>query len=215
MGLTQLNEYFAGKAKLLEKSAVITFDDGFRDNYENALPILSEFGYPATVFVTAGFISSEGRGAENVKYMDREMLSWRQLREMQNNGVTIGAHTITHPKLPDIGEALAREEIAGSKIRIEDELQKEVKDFAYPYGLYDAATREIVVEEGFESACTTRSGFNSSRSDPYLLRRIEVYGADPVWKLAQKMTFGVTDASVFLPLRYYSKRLKTKVSDRV
>ncbi len=207
VSLDQCKNYLETGKGLDRDSIVITFDDGFRDNYDNALPLLRKYRYPATVFVAVGYVPESGKRTAANRYMSRDMLDWGQLQEMHSLGVAIGAHTVNHPKLPEISAREAREEITASKCRIEDRLQTNVRYFAYPYGLYDAKTRELVAQAGFALACSTRSGFNRINVDPYALRRIEVYGADPVWKLSQKLTFGITDASVFFPFKYYAERL--------
>ena len=79
------------KKRLPKKSVVITFDDGYEDNYTNAFPILKEFGFPATIFVITDLISTED-----------EYLTWDQLREMEKHGITIGSHTLDHIYLPGV-----------------------------------------------------------------------------------------------------------------
>ena len=82
--------------------------------------------------------------------------------------------------------------------------------FAYPYGLSTERDRNLVKGAGYALACSARSGFNRRETDPLFLRRIDVYGTDPVWKVAQKMNFGINDASLFTPARYYWRRLLSR-----
>src|SRR6266545_4736762 len=94
-----------------DRSAVITLDDGFQDNYENALPILTRFKVPATVFLTVGYIGT-GRlpTLTRTDFMPRP-LDWREVKEMQSQGIEFGSHTITHPMLSQVSPDVARREV--------------------------------------------------------------------------------------------------------
>jgi peptidoglycan/xylan/chitin deacetylase (PgdA/CDA1 family) len=208
VGLDVLKECLRTGREPKRDSIVITFDDGFLDNYTNALPILERYEYPATVFVTVGFIGNEHNGAKRKTFMGKEMLTWPKIVEMQQRRITFGAHTVNHPRLPEIPSSEAEAEIESSKHLIEERLGAEIDYFAYPYGLYDEKTKNFVKKAGYKLACSTRSGFNNVNTDAYALRRIEVYGTDPVWKLSQKITFGITDASFLFPFKYYAKRFE-------
>jgi hypothetical protein len=94
---------------------------------------------------------------------------------------------------------------------IEQQIERPVDTFAYPFGLFSERTPLLVRDAGFAMACSTRSGFNRTDIDPFLLRRIEVFGTDAPWQLGQKITFGTNEASFMMPLRYYWQRLKERV----
>jgi len=98
-----------------------------------------------------------------------------------------------------------------SRVALEDELGETVEYFAYPYGRYNQEIQRMVEEAGYSLACSTRSGFNNVDADKYALRRIEVQGGDSVWKLKQKLNFGVNDVGVGFLLRYYLGRAKARV----
>ena len=106
------------------------------------------------------------------------MLRWQDIAEMQRLGMTIGAHTLTHPNLPNAGLADARREIAGSKARLERELGTRVTMFSYPNGGAERyMTTEIaalVRESGFESATTSWNGLAGPQSDLFALERVQV-----------------------------------------
>jgi peptidoglycan/xylan/chitin deacetylase (PgdA/CDA1 family) len=212
VSLGELKDFLQKGIGINRNSVVITFDDGFLDNYTNALPILEQYQYPATIFVAGGFVADGQDGTPRKTFMGRDMLAWNEIKEMQRRGVTFGAHTINHPRLPDVSPSEAKVEINVSKRQLEDQLGKEVEYFAYPYGLYDLDTKTFVKQAGYKLACSTRSGFNNARTDAYALRRIEVYGTDPVWKLSQKLMFGITDATVMFPLTYYTRRLAARLT---
>ena len=145
-----------------EPAVVITFDDGFADFAEHALPALAERGLPSTLYVTTGFLDTPG------------MLRASQLREFVGHGVEIGAHTHTHPQLDTISLGAARDEITQSKQLLEDALGSAVKSFAYPHGYSSAKVRGLVRDAGFSSACAVRNTLSSTTDDRFALARLTV-----------------------------------------
>ena len=122
LSLREAAPYIASSRFPPPRSVVITFDDGYDDNFIYAFPILKKYGFPATIFMVAGEV-----GKPN-------FLNWEQLREMTYHGIAIGSHTITHCYLPRESRERMREEIFNSKKILEDELGGEVVSFCYPVG---------------------------------------------------------------------------------
>jgi peptidoglycan/xylan/chitin deacetylase (PgdA/CDA1 family) len=213
VSLSHLVDAMSGNEQLPENSVAVTFDDGYADNYHAALPILSEHRVPATVFLVSGLMGGSNRWMHGRGYSNRPLMDWQQAREMADHGVEMGGHTATHVRLPELSETESRNEIVSCKVAIEQELGSEVSHFAYPYGLLDDRARELVKEAGYRAACSTRPGPNRNDTDPFLLRRIEVYGTDTLNQLLRKMRFGTNDPSISVPLRYYWSRLKSRVAD--
>ena len=211
VSLVEIEAHLLTGEALPDNSVAITIDDGFKDNYTQAFPLLQKYNIPATIFLTSGVIGGTNDWMKGRDFPEREMLNWEQVREMDHHQISFGAHTVTHPVLPELNNQVAEQEILQSKIVIEEKLGQPCKHFAYPYGRFNDHTHEIVKQSGFTLACSTRSGFNNLKTDPYVLHRIEVYGTDPVWKLKQKMTFGMNDASRSYPFKYYSKQLLKKI----
>jgi peptidoglycan/xylan/chitin deacetylase (PgdA/CDA1 family) len=206
LGLGDILRYLGTNRPLPPRTVVITLDDGFRDNYEHAFSILQRYNVPATIFLASSFIDRTNTWMEDCGYPRREMLTWYQVRDMAANGIEFGGHTVSHSRLNELSENETRREIEDGKKQIEDQLGYPIQCFAYPYGLYNDRTPVIVHEAGYSLACSIHSGFNNPARDLYLLKRIEIYGTDPVWKLAQKLAFGVNNARLSMQLKYFRTR---------
>src|SRR5258708_2103728 len=156
----------------------VTFDDGYRDNLEAAVPVLGALGIPATIFVATAIID----GTVPFAWFDEPppALTWEEVRAMDVEGlIDFQAHTRTHPWLPLLDDARAREEIVGSKRDLEERLGREVTSFCYPAGRYGSRDVRLVREAGYRAAVTTHPGVNDTAVDPARLRRTLVFGDDP------------------------------------
>ena len=157
--------------------AVLTFDDGFADFHEQALPALREFGATATLYVTTGHVGGTSAWLSRIGEGTRRLLSWPQLEECQRAGIEIGGHSIHHPALDLLPPAALQTEIFGCKRTIEDQLGTSVRSFAYPFGYVSRMARATVIEAGFESACGVRYAQSGSEDDPFELSRLIVRNA--------------------------------------
>lgn len=190
-----------------KNAVLLTFDDGYADNYDNALPVLERYGVGAVVFLVTGAVGGTNHWMKGRGFSERKMLSWEQVKVMSERGIAFGSHTVTHPRLNEMPPAQVHEELRRSRLHLEDRLGKPVLSLAYPYGAYDDRVKDAAAHTGYGLAFSTRSGFNRKGADPLALRRIEVYGTDAVWRLAQKIRFGMNEASVTFPLKYYWSRV--------
>lgn len=212
IGLDDLINSIKKGTTLPEKSIAITFDDGFADNYDNAFPLLRAYGFPATMFVVSRLAGRTNEWMQEEEFPARKLLGWKELKEISENGITIGSHTTSHASLIDVEKKSAMHEIINSKSEIEDELGKPARYFAYPYGRFNQQIEELVAEAGYLGACSTRSGFNSEGTNPFALRRIEVYGTDTLWNFIWKLKFGTNEDTWALPLKYYWSRVLHRFS---
>lgn len=171
--LEHLHEYLEGKRKSLPKNAVvITVDDGWKCTYTVIYPELKSFRFPFTLFLYPKFVGQSAYA-----------LSWKEVREMADDGVDIQSHAYSHPFLtrrrhPRMTEARYAEwlnhELAGSKKTIEKQTGKTVKFLAYPYGDYDNRVIEATKKAGYAAAVTAEFGHTSKESDPHRLRRVVI-----------------------------------------
>ena len=134
----------------------LTFDDGYSDTYDLAYPILKKLNTPFVVYVTTGFADDT---ASMWWYEKTEAMNWEQIKALDNDPLcTIGAHTVTHPKLSTLTKEEIRKEIADSKHRLEEVLGHPVNHFSYPHGDYNTTTLQVVNEAGFTSALKAWGG---------------------------------------------------------
>jgi len=212
ISLDDLHDHFILKGKRLPpKPVIVTLDDGYKDNYQNAFPILKEYNIPAILFIVSGHVGNKNNWITNEAYPERPLMSWSEIDEMRRNGILIGSHTVHHHRLTEISPDAARFEIEDSKKCIEDRLGIAIHHFAYPHGDMNEAVLELVKKAGYKTACSTRSGFNSEEANLLELRRLEVYGTDLLWQFALKLTYGTNDGNLVLPAKYYMKRLSEKL----
>ena len=211
VSLADLLNFVSGTSSLPQNAVSLTFDDGYADNYEKAYPILDRYGVPATIFLVSGLVGKKNEWMNGRGFSERHLMSWEQARELDRHGITLGAHTVNHVRLPNVDHAIARRELKDCKRMIEDQLGKEICHFAYPYGLLNESIRDLVSEAGFRTACSTRPGPNTRSTDLLILKRIEVYGTDSVAQVVRKMHFATNDGSLHVPIRYYWRRLKSRM----
>jgi peptidoglycan/xylan/chitin deacetylase (PgdA/CDA1 family) len=195
------------------KSVVITFDDGYMDNYENALPILREYNFPATVFVVSSLVGKTNNWMRADGYPERPLMGWHEIEEMKGSGFTIGSHSVNHCHLSHLSLEDAKREIEDSKTFLEDKLRIPMSHFAYPHGDMNKSIVNMVKEVGYRTACSTKSGFNSDGINLFELRRIEICGTDSIWQFAIKLTYGTNDGNLLLPTKYYLRRFSEKINN--
>jgi peptidoglycan/xylan/chitin deacetylase (PgdA/CDA1 family) len=155
-----------GRGQLPERPVVLTFDDGYGDFYDHALPLLKQNEMTGTVFATTGWIGLDGKA--------KRMLSWRQIDEVIDYGVEIGAHTIKHPQLDQLPHRELREELSVSKELLENKLGRPVPGLAYPFGYSNAHVREVARELGYAYAYAVGNSLTTTAADHFALPRLTV-----------------------------------------
>lgn len=164
--LAELVEAIKEGKSLPRKTVVITFDDGYANNYTHAFPILQEYQFPAIIFVPSDLVGQEG------------FLTWAQLREMFQAGIDIGSHTHTHAYLPELPLDEQRDQIFQSKRRLEEKLGIKIDYFSYQTGGFDEQIKALVKEAGYKGACTTNRGYDRFNKDVYEFKRIRFSDQD-------------------------------------
>lgn len=181
VSLDTVLDYYLHGAPLPPRAVLITFDDGYRDNLENAAPILQRYGYPAVVFVPVGYLGG-GRPLPHDEHLAsrgivNSPLSWEELPELEAAGIRVESHGIGHRPLADLEVDEAAREITLSKLRLEDRLGREVRAFAYVKGSeahYRPVHLSLLRQAGYDIAFTSISGANGPGTDPLQLHRYNV-----------------------------------------
>jgi peptidoglycan/xylan/chitin deacetylase (PgdA/CDA1 family) len=154
---------------LPSRPLVITFDDGYRDNYENAWPVLAKYDFRATVFLVSGSVGGYNDFDHAVGGERAPMLSASEIREMHAAGIGFGSHTCSHPpSLVDVDDRTLRLEVSASRTAVEDIVGSAVDYFAYPHGKQDARVERAVADAGYKLAC----GATGTRFDRFCLHRV-------------------------------------------
>jgi peptidoglycan/xylan/chitin deacetylase (PgdA/CDA1 family) len=159
--LTQLNQVFFGKRNLPEKPIILTFDDGYADNFEYAFPVLKKYGMTGVFFVITG-----SRGGW---YM-----SWEQIRKLAKAGMEIGSHTKSHPDLTQLSASALADELSGSKDELERELGIKSMFLSYPAGKYNDSVIEEARSLGYLGAVTTEWGSQVKSQRIFEIPRLRV-----------------------------------------
>jgi peptidoglycan/xylan/chitin deacetylase (PgdA/CDA1 family) len=181
VGLDAVLDHYVERAPLPAGAVLITFDDGYRDNLENAAPILHRHGYPAVQFVPLAYIGDRQPlpHEENLAAsgLVNRTVDWDELGDLERLGIRIESHGISHRPLADIEIDEAAREIAISKLQLEERLGRPVRAFSYVKGSeahYKQVHLSLVRQAGYDVAFTAVSGANSAASDPLQLRRYNV-----------------------------------------
>lgn len=192
-----LSELSAGSGAANEKTVALTFDDGYRDNFLAAHPLLAKYGAKATLFLVADRGGRDWSTAKNPRHAEGELGREAKLRDadvrtMLASGVwELGAHTRTHALLPSLDAAGRRREIAGGKADLEREFDAAVGSFAYPFGIFGQADREAVAAAGYRWAVTTNPGISKDlAAEAHALKRIKVSGKDGAFAFALRLRTG-------------------------
>ncbi|MCQ9206996.1 MAG: polysaccharide deacetylase family protein [Omnitrophica bacterium] len=160
--LADFMEMVKAGERIPRKTVAITFDDGFRDNYLYAYPVLKEYGFPATIFVLINLIGK------------RNFLTWEDIRRMEKDIISIGSHTLSHAWLPDLDENSLRRELLESKRILERNTGQKVVSLSYPLGAFNERVKSLARESGYIGAVATNPGRKKSKDDPYALKRIRI-----------------------------------------
>jgi peptidoglycan/xylan/chitin deacetylase (PgdA/CDA1 family) len=181
VSLDDVLAYYGEGTPLPRRAVLITFDDGNRDNLENAAPVLQRYGFPAVLFVPIGYLDGSrplphdehlaARGIVN------RTLDWGELAELEATGIRVESHGIGHRPLADLEVDEAAREVTLSKLRLEERLGRPVRAFAYVKGSeahYRPVHLSLLRQAGYEVAFTSISGANGPGTDPLQLHRYNV-----------------------------------------
>lgn len=191
ISLTKFQKILDSKESFPRKTIILTFDDGFRDFYERAYPILKKYKLPATCFIMTSKAESS----------DEKFMHWDEAQQIvEDELVTIGSHTVSHKSLTSLNNEALKHEVEDSKSMIEQKLGISVDFFSYPYGTprdFNDHTAQTISTGGYKLACTSINGINSKHVNPFKLRRTKIEWGDdlPTFK---RILWGALDILVIM-----------------
>jgi peptidoglycan/xylan/chitin deacetylase (PgdA/CDA1 family) len=176
VSVSQIVESFNHGVSLPDHPVAITFDDGYRDFYTDAYPILKQYGLHGEAYIITSVVDKD-------RYM-----TWQMLHEILSSGVvTIGSHTVTHPFLTTLSPAAQINELRLSKQKLESELGVAVNDFCYPFGNYNQLLAKEVLQVGYTNATTTNMGVFQTGDNLAIMPRVRVQGGESLISFINKL----------------------------
>ena len=180
-----------------QKSVVITFDDGYEDNFKNAYPLLKKYGFKATIYIVLNRFNQDWATDKDLNQASSElnsekMLSNEQIKEMLYSGlIEIGSHTLDHVNLPKLTKEKKEKQIIESKKQIEEIFNIKCSSFAYPFGFFDNQDVEILKNSSYTNATTVVNGvYDKTKYSDFLIPRIMISGRQNIYSFILKMKKG-------------------------
>jgi peptidoglycan/xylan/chitin deacetylase (PgdA/CDA1 family) len=184
LSMHDLMPYLRGDAS--GKVFGITFDDGYRNVFDNALPVLNRLGFTSTNYFVVHQLDGGNIWDYEKGVPHSPLMSIEEMREWVNSGQEAGSHTLDHVSLSDVSAEIAYQQIAQSRNELETLLDREVGAFCYPYGAQAPAVREMVRKAGYTNATTTRRGLVRADDDFFDLPRVTVARSTNIFRFLQK-----------------------------
>ena len=185
--LDALIECRAGRTTLPPRPIVITFDDGYQACADHVVSLLKAHDFTAVIYLVAGLAGELSHWLMAERGVEYPIMDWDTACQISADGIRIGSHTVSHPRLPEISDAQCRAELLTSRHIIEDQLGCEVRHLAYPFGKFDARVKALAIEAGYHTACSVSVGFSAPGDDLFALQRVPVLGTDSlidfIWRL--------------------------------
>ena len=193
-GLTSITfkdylEFSNGERPIREfpkKPFILTFDDGYEDNYRNMLPLAQKFGFRGVLFLIGDFTNLNNNWDIGEDSEINRLMTLDQKRAFVESGWEIGAHTYSHCNLTLLPQSQALNEIQKSKSILEEKLQTKIISFAYPFGIYNEEIKSLVMKSGFEFGILTDNGGMSIEDDRYSVFRVNIFPEENLFQLYKK-----------------------------
>jgi peptidoglycan/xylan/chitin deacetylase (PgdA/CDA1 family) len=190
-------ESIAAKRPVPGRPVIITFDDGYKDFYENAFPALERANFSATVFVVTEKVG--GNADWDALSQPVALMSWEELRAVAARGIAIGSHSASHKDLQTLAPDAVRGEGERALTMLRENLGSDVDMIAFPWGNSDETSRAVLAKCGYKIGLKSWGGPSTLEDDPLELSRIEIEGGDDVEAFARRLKGEVTQASAAEP----------------
>ena len=183
-------DYRRGNGTCPSKPVIITFDDGYRNFYTTAWPIIKGYGFKSVVFLVTKYIGGVNLWDCEKGEPEEPLLGIEEIKDLALSGVEFGSHSHSHQDLTQLPLSEVESDVAASRSVLEGALGDEIISFSYPYGRENSKIRWAVREAGFQAACGIHSGDNDSTVDPFLLKRIIIKRNDNMLDFKIKLKKG-------------------------
>lgn len=184
-----LNNKYKDRFNKGKKQIILTFDDGYTDNYNYAFPLLKKYGFKCVIYLLShlNYNKWDVEVKENPEHKF-DLMDMSMIKEMEEYGIEFGGHTKTHPKLATLPIEIAQEEILTSKKVLEEKLGHALISFAYPYGNLNEDVKKTVKNSGYNFAVATDSGDISFSEDLFQIRRIGIFSTNNFFTFKRKVS---------------------------
>ncbi|WP_251444069.1 polysaccharide deacetylase family protein [Veillonella intestinalis] len=172
--MEQLNDYVRHGKAVPVKPVVLTFDDGYEDTYSIVYPVLKEYGFAGTVFVNPGDVGTR--------------LTWEQIKEMHDNGITIASHGYDHVRMNELSDSEQLANIVKAQMALKEKLGIDNQWFCYPYGRENEYSQKAATDNGILLAVTMNPGWVHEGDNPYALQRIWIGNAVDLAHFEERIT---------------------------
>lgn len=208
--MQSLYEYYHSGKTLPPKPILLTFDDGYMDNYTEAMPLLNERQMTAAVFPIANWVGNENHW-ENFNKSLTKTMNWENLRSWHCSGLEIGSHTLDHPFLSKCTSAKLHQELQESKESLEKELDCPIKFLCYPYGDFNEQVCAAAKQAGYLAAFAIFEHVPLWKIDLYALPRIQISSRQEIWEFKLKVS---KIHLIFVALRQWERNIKRRLGKK-
>ncbi|SCM83613.1 Polysaccharide deacetylase [uncultured Sporomusa sp.] len=184
--LAQYQECLTGRQVLPIRPIILTFDDGYEDNFTHVLPLLKQYNMKGTIFVVAGGIGKPCSWLR--RHECNQLMTWEQLNKWLEAGMEIGGHTMSHPMLSRLTDAAIRYELEASKELLEQELKTKIEFFCYPYGDLDDRVKTLAQIVGYKAGIAIFNNVSLIHKDIYAIPRVGISSRLPLWEFKLKVS---------------------------
>ncbi len=184
----ELLMHFKAGQQLPSRPVILTFDDAFAELYQNVFPFLFEQDFTGTIFVPTDRLGKTNDWDKGKGYPVLKLLNPKQLRELCGHGAEAGSHGRTHSSFASLTVKKLRQELQGSKKKLEKITAQPVLALAYPYGHWDELVMTLAQEAGYQAGCVIDSPAKDQRDHPFLMRRVFVKPTDGLLALRRKIS---------------------------
>lgn len=191
------------KNHLPSQPLIITFDDGYVSVYENALPVLSKFGFPAVVFLISNYLGQENTWDANLGGVKFRHLNEKQVKQLSKEGIEIGSHGASHRALTYLEDREIESELKQSRGLMSRLSHQQVITLAYPFGLQNNRVQQIAKRSGYHFGCINLWG-NSAPDNPMSIKRLPVYRTDSLEAFQRKLCTGPSKKRELMKLKLLS-----------